>query len=112
MPAGMTLRTRDAVVAQLVQAIARQAPVPVDARAVSARLAYVPERYLASTPRDLPSDGDLAPPSDDTDKVGGDPSYPTRKRHANEIVRHVPAVIVSVSTGETPYQLAAAVAAP
>jgi hypothetical protein len=44
--------------------------------------------------------------------VSGDPRYPTRKRHANEVVRHVPAVIVSVSAGETPYQVAAAVAAP
>jgi hypothetical protein len=86
--------------------------VPTDARLVSARLAYVPERHLGSTLRDLPSDGDIAPPSDDTDKVGGDPRYPTRKRHAGEVVRHVPAVLVSVSAGETPYQMAAAVAAP
>lgn len=112
MPAGMTLRSRDVVVAQLVKAIARQAPMPGDARTLSARLAYVPERYLGTTVRDLPGDGDLQTPSDDSDKVGGDARYPTRKRHANEIVRHVPAVIVSVSTGETPYQLAAAVAAP
>jgi hypothetical protein len=111
MPAGMTLRSRDAVVAQLAQALARQAPVPTDARTLTARLSYVPERNLGTTPRDLPGDGDLTS-SDDSDKVGGDPRYPTRKRHANEVVRHVPAVIVSVSTGETPYQLAVAVAAP
>jgi hypothetical protein len=111
MPAGMTLRTRDAVVADLVRAIARQAPVPVDARTVSARLAYVPERYLGTTPRDLPSEGDLVS-SDDNDKPTGDPTYPTRKRLSGVIQRHVPAVVVSVSTGETPYQLAAAVAAP
>jgi hypothetical protein len=111
-PAGMTLRSRDVVVAELVRAIARQEPVPTDGRVVTARLAYVPERHIGSSPRDLPGDGDIAPPSDDSDKVSGDPRYPTRKRHANEVVRHVPAVIVSVSAGETPYQLAAAVAAP
>jgi len=111
MPPGMTVRSRDVVVAELVKAIARQT-VPTDARTVTARLAYVPERYLGTTPRDLPSDGDLQTPSDDNDKPSGDPSYPTRKRLTGRIVRHVPAVIVSVNAGETPYQLAAAVAAP
>ena len=49
--------------------------------------------------------GDETGPDNDGDK----PRYPSHQRQ-NVTVRYVPAVLVSVTSGETPYQLAVSLA--
>jgi len=115
VPTGLKLRGRGAVVSDVVEAIMRQNPVAIDDRLVAARLTYVPEAHLRPyDPRggvndDDPStstEGDETGPDHDGDK----PRYPTHQRRANVTVRYVPAVLVSVTAGETPYQMAVALA--
>ena len=95
--------------------IMRQNPDVLDDRSVSARLTYVPEAHLAPySPRGGVNDDDPSPSTggDETgpDHDGDKPRYPSHQRRANVTVRYVPAVLVSVTTGETPYQTAVALA--
>lgn len=117
MPTGLKLRARGAVVSDVVAAIMKQNPVAAEDRFISARLTYVPEAHTAPyNPRDGVNDDDPSASTGgdeeaaDNDHDGEKPRYPTHKRRANVAVRYVPAVLVSVMAGETPYQLAVALA--
>lgn len=115
VPTGLKLRARGAVVTDVVAAIMRQDPTPIDNQFVTAKLAYVPEMHLQPyKPRGGVNDDD---PSTSTagdesgpDTDGAKPQYPTHQRTAKVTVRYVPAVLVSVTSGETPYQVAVALA--
>jgi len=115
VPTGLKLRARVDVITDVVAAIMRQNPAALDDRSVSARLTYVPEAHLVPyKPRDGVNDDDpsTSTSGDETepDHDGDKPRYPSHQRRANVTVRYVPAVLVSVTTGETPYQMAVAVA--
>jgi hypothetical protein len=115
VPPGLKLRARGAVVSEVVAAIMRQNPVAREDRFVSARLSYVPEGHLRPySPRDGANDDDpstsTAGDENGPDHDGDKPRYPTHQGRANVTVRYVPAVLVSVTAGETPYQMAVALA--
>lgn len=117
VPTGLKLRARTAVVSDVVAAILRQNPVAIDDRFVAARLTYVPEAHLRPyDPRGGVNDDDPSASTGgdeeaaDNDHDGEKPRYPSHQRRANVVVRYVPAVLVSVTAGETPYQMAVALA--
>ena len=115
VPPGLKLRARGDVISDVVAAIMRQNPAALDDRSLSARLTYVPEAHLIPyKPRDGVNDDDpsTSTSGDETepDHDGDKPRYPSHQRRANVTIRYVPSVLVSVTTGETPYQMAVALA--
>jgi hypothetical protein len=118
LPRELKLRTREAVVRQVVDTVVQKGASPAGKRLLTAHLAYAPERHTqpANPPITTSEDDNPRDAGDDRDETAGDDAdakdarYPSRKRHLRETVRYIPVVVVSVLAGETPYQLTVPVA--